>query len=65
MGRFGSCRPARARRTAVDTALHRFRLPDDALAELLLHAQELFPLALQHSVDGDAGPARDHLSDMI
>ena len=34
IGRLGSCRPARARRTAVDTAAHRLALADDALGEL-------------------------------
>ena len=65
IGRCGSCRPARARRTAVDTALHGLGLADDPLGEALLHVQELFLLALQHPVDRNAGPARDHLRDVI
>ena len=45
--------------------LHRFGLADDALAELLLHAQELLLLAFEHPVDRHAGPARDHLRDVV
>ena len=45
--------------------LHRFCLADHALAELLLHAQELLLLALQHLVDRHAGPARDDLRDVV
>ena len=37
IGRLGSCRPARERRTAVDTASHRLLLPDHALGDLRLH----------------------------
>ena len=45
--------------------LHRLGLADDALAELLLHAQELLALAFEHPVDRHAGPARDDLRDMV
>ena len=62
IGRLGSCRPARARRTAVETASTASSLADHALGELLLHAQQLVALALQHLVDGNAGPARDDLA---
>ena len=57
MGRFGSCRPARARRTAVESAGHRLVLADDAARDLLLHLEELLALAFEHLVDGHAGPA--------
>src|SRR5436305_8743286 len=40
-------------------------LADDALGELLLHAQELLLLAFEHPVDRNPGPARDHLRDVI
>ena len=40
--------------------LHRLALADDPAPELLLHAQELLALALEHPVDRDAGPALDH-----
>ena len=39
MGRFGSERPARDRRTASETARDRLLLPDDALAQPLLHRE--------------------------
>ena len=45
--------------------LDRLRLADDALAELLLHAQQLFLLAFEHPVDRHAGPARDHLRHVV
>jgi len=45
--------------------LHGFRLPDDALGQFVLHAQKLLALALEHPVDGNAGPARHDLSDMV
>ena len=65
IGRFGSCRPARARRTAVETAMHRFVLADDAAHDLLLHLEEFFALAFEHLVDRNAGPARDDLRDVV
>ena len=65
MGRFGSCRPARARRTAVDTARDRLGLADDALAELVLHPEQLVLLAFEHLLDRNAGPARDDARDVI
>ena len=45
--------------------MHGFGLADHALAEAVLHPQELVLLALQHLVDGHAGPARHHLRDVI
>ena len=45
--------------------LDRFGLADHALADLLLHAQELFLLAFEHAIDRNAGPARHHLGDVI
>ena len=45
--------------------LHCFGLADHALADLLLHAQQLFLLAFQHSLDRHAGPARDHLRHVV
>ena len=65
IGRFGSCRPARARRTAVETAMHRLVLPDDAAHDLLLHLEEFFALAFEHLVDRHAGPARDDLRHVV
>ena len=45
--------------------LHRLALADDALADLVLHAQQLLALALQHLVDRNAGPARHDLRDVV
>ena len=40
-------------------------LPDDALVELLLHAHELLRLGLGELEDGDAGPHRDDVGDLL
>ena len=45
--------------------MHGFGLADHALAEAALHLQELVLFAFQHLVDGNAGPARDHLRDVV
>ena len=45
--------------------LDRLALADDALAERLLHAQELLALALEHLVDRHAGPARHDPGDVV
>ncbi len=42
----------------------RLFLADDALAERALHVDELVPLALEHLVDWNTGPARDDLRDI-
>src|SRR3979409_2102548 len=68
IGRFGSCRPARERRTAVATpptasARPDHRVPRLSGARLDLHQLVLF--AFQHLVDGNAGPARHHLGDVV
>ena len=65
IGRFGSCKPARARLTAVETALNGFRLTDDALAKLFLHAKQLVFFAFEHLLHGDARPARHDRRDVI
>jgi hypothetical protein len=44
---------------------HRLGLADDPLAELVLHAEQLVALALEHLVDRDAGPARHDLGDVV
>ena len=61
----GSPSPARERRIASATSLHRLVLADDALVELLFHLQQLLALALHHLGDRDAGPARDHFGDLL
>ena len=40
-------------------------LADHALAQLVLHVQQLLALALEHPVDRNAGPARHHLGDLL
>jgi len=51
IGRFGSCRPARARRTAVETACTASCWPDDPAHDFLLHLEEFLALAFKHLVD--------------
>ena len=65
IGRFGSCRPARARRTALATATIASSWPMTRLAQRLFHLQQLLALALEHLVDRNAGPARDHAGDVL
>ena len=43
----------------------RLVLADDALVQLVLHADELGLLALQQPRDGHAGPRRDDLGDVV
>ena len=57
--------PARERRTAFDDGDERLLLTDDALAQLLLHAEELLHLALEHLADGDARPLGDDRGDVL
>ena len=65
IGRFGSCRPARARRTAVETALTASDWPTTRLAQAFFHLEELVALAFEHLVDRNAGPARNDLRHMV
>ena len=39
--------------------------PTTRCAQLVLHVEQLLALALEHLVDGNAGPARDHLGDLL
>ena len=65
IGRFGSCRPARERRSARGDGVDRRVLADHPFVQALLHVHELLALGLQHPADGDAGPARDDLGDVV
>ena len=65
MGRFGSCKPARARRTAFDDGGDRLLLADDARAEALFHLDELLALAFAQIGDGNAGPRADDFGDVL
>ena len=62
-GRLGSLRPARADR--LRHGLDRVVLTDDALVQLLFHAEELGGLFLGELVDRDAGPEREHFGDRL
>ena len=64
MGRFGSPSPARDRRTASATAVHRVVLADDPLVQVLLKPEQPFPLLLGELRDRDPGGAGDHLRDV-
>ncbi len=65
MGRFGSLRPARERRIAFATAVKRLVLPDNALAQPLLHLRQLLHLAFEHLRNRNAGPLGDDLRDVF
>ena len=57
-GRFGSCRPARARRMALATARDGLVLADHALVQPLFHVDELLHFAFHQPRDRDVRPAR-------
>ena len=65
MGRFGSFKPARARRMASETASMASSWPINALVQLLFHVEELLVLAFDHAGDGDAGPDGDDFRDVL
>src|SRR3546814_14509612 len=64
-------RPVRVLQARAGTAdggghgLHGIGLADHALADFLLHLEQLLALALQHPVDWNAGPARDDRGDAL
>ena len=55
-GPVGVLQPARARRTALATAVDRVVLADDPLLQPLLHVHQLLDLAPPAAADRDAGP---------
>src|SRR5690606_3536695 len=64
----GPVRVAQAGAAATDGVghrPHRLVLADHALVQRLFHAQQLLALALEHLADRNAGPARDHLGDLL
>ena len=65
IGRFGSCSPARARRSAFATASTACVLADDAPVQPLLHVDELLDLALEQARHRDAGPGGDDRGDVV
>src|SRR4029078_10425958 len=78
-GRFGSWRPARARRMALATGgiacscpttrwvtrLDHLLLPDAALVEPLFHLDQLLDLPLHQTAHWNAGPAADDFGDVL
>src|SRR3546814_13780074 len=64
-------RPVRVLQPRAGTAdggghgFHGIGLADHALADFLLHLEQLLALALQHLVDWNAGPARDDRGDVL
>ena len=65
IGRSGSPRPARERRTASATTLDRLVLPDHPLVQVLLQAEQPLPLLLGELADRDAGGPGHHLGDVL
>ena len=59
----GHAGPAAANR--IGHRLHGLLLADDPLAELVLHAQQLGGLALEHPAGRNAGPRRHHVGDVV
>ncbi len=65
MGRLGSLRPARARRTAAATARDGVVLADHPFGDSLLHLEELLLLALEQPRHRDPGPLRHRSCDVL
>ena len=65
IGRLGSFRPARARRTALETIPIASSWPMTRLVERLLHLEQALGLLLRDAGDRDAGPHRDDLGDLL
>src|SRR5262249_29515620 len=65
IGRFGSCRPVRARRRPFASRPAPSALAGSPPVQPVLHLDELLGLALQKPVDGDAGPARHDGGDVV
>ena len=65
IGRSGSLRPARERRSASRDGLDGLLLADHPQVQALLHVDELLDLALDEPRDRDAGPLADDLGDLL
>ena len=65
IGRFSSCKPARARRTAFDTALIASSWPMTRCMQALFHLHEFLALAFLQTRDRNVRPARDDLGDVF
>ena len=64
-GRFGSLMPGARAADRLRDRLDRDVLADHPLVELLLHADQLLGLGLGQLEDGDAGPHRDDVGDLL
>ena len=65
-GAFGSCSPARLRRTASRYGFDGLVLTDDTGVELVFEMQESFRARFgAWRVDGDARPAAHHVGDVV
>ena len=65
MGRLGSCRPARARRSASADCADGLILAHDALVQQLLHMEQALAFVLRHLLDRHARPAGHNLGDIL
>ncbi len=65
MGRLVSDRPARLRRTALETCGQRVVLPDHSLAQPFFHAHQLLGFAFEQTASRNAGPFADQLGDVF
>ena len=65
IGRFGSLRPARARRTAFEMISIASCWPMTRLVERVLHVEQPLGLLRGDARDRDAGPHRDDLGDLL
>ncbi len=65
IGRFGSCSPARERRTASADSFDGLVLTNDALVELCFQMNQFFAFALQHSANRYARPAADDVGNVV
>jgi hypothetical protein len=65
MGRRGSCKPARLRRTASATAWNGLVLPDDTIVELFLQMEQFSRSPCCILATGDARPPTYHFGDVI
>ena len=65
IGRFGSCNPARARRTACETAAIASSWPTTRALSASSMCKQLAALAFEHLLDRHAGPARHDRGDLL
>jgi hypothetical protein len=65
IGRFGSCSPARLRRTASAYSLDGLVLSDDTLVQFVFEVQGACRVRSASFRDGDARPAAHHLGDIV